>query len=294
MTNINRKKMNGNNNQDANLISLVDMINSNIQNNVTQKLNIPDYSSNSKNNYEQETLDEEEESKQSLNPSSDHQNLLDVNDSGIIQVPNKYEEKPIGSDNNTTSVSSFEYSTPLNDKLDTLDESISSTILRDLKLIYYKLKYVMNPFSKSEQRKVHIRQWDLWGPLLFITFLSCTLSINSSNKSHTIISIFAIFWIGNLLVYLNGNLLNSNIKFFQTICLLGYCLFPLNISAFILAVSHFYEIIRVILVLITLVWSLFSAKQYFKSLVNEEQSILVFYPAILLFLFISWFILVIR
>ena len=143
------KKMNGNNNQDANLISLVDMINSNIQNNVTQKLNIPDYSSNSKNNYEQETLDEEEESKQSLNPNSDHQNLLDVNDSGIIQVPNKYEEKPIGSDNNTTSVSSVNYSTPLNDKLNTLDESISSTILRDLKLIYYKLKYVMNPLDRK-------------------------------------------------------------------------------------------------------------------------------------------------
>jgi hypothetical protein len=268
------------------------MINSNIQNNVTQKLNIPDYSNNSKNNFEQETLDEDEESKQSLNPNSDHQNLLDVNDSGIIQVPSKYEE--ISSDNNTTSVNSSDYITPLNDKLDTLDESISSTIFRDLKLIYYKLKYVMNPFSPSEQRKKHIKQWDLWGPLLFITFLSCTLSIKSSNKSHTIISIFAIFWIGNLLVYINGNLLNSHIKFFQTICLLGYCLFPLNISAFILSVSNFYEIIRVIIVLITLIWSLFSAKQYFKSLVNEEQSMLVFYPAILLFLFISWFILVIR
>ena len=286
--------MSGNDNKDGNLIALVDMINSNIQNNVTQKLNIPDYSTNSKDNIEQETLDEEEESKQSLNPNSDHQNLLDMNDSGIIHVPNKHEEKSIISDNNTASISSSDYVTPLSDKLDTLDESISSTIFRDLKLIYYKLKYVMNPFSPSEQRKKHIRQWDLWGPLLFITFLSCTLSIKSSNKSHTIISIFAIFWIGNILVYINGNLLNSNIKFFQTICLLGYCLFPLNISAFILSVSHFYEIIRVIIVLITLIWSLFSAKQYFKSLVNEEQSMLVFYPAILLFLFISWFILVIR
>ena len=282
--------MSGNDNKDGNLIALVDMINSNIQNNVTQKLNIPDYSTNSKDNIEQETLDEEEESKQSLNPNSDHQNLLDMNDSGIIHVPNKHEEKSIISDNNTASISSSDYVTPLNDKLDTLDESISSTIFRDLKLIYYKLKYVMNPFSPSEQRKKHIRQWDLWGPLLFITFLSCTLSIKSSNKSHTIISIFAIFWIGNILVYINGNLLNSNIKFFQIICLLGYCLFPLNISAFILSVSHFYEIIRVIIVLITLIWSLFSAKQYFKNLINEEQCMLVFYPAILLFLFISRFI----
>ena len=58
--------MSGNDNKGGNLIALVDMINSNIQNNVTQKLNIPDYSTNSKNNFEQETLDEEEESKQWL------------------------------------------------------------------------------------------------------------------------------------------------------------------------------------------------------------------------------------
>ena len=58
--------MSGNDNKGGNLIALVDMINSNIQNNVTQKLNIPDYSTNSNNNFEQETLDEEEESKQWL------------------------------------------------------------------------------------------------------------------------------------------------------------------------------------------------------------------------------------
>ena len=283
--------MSENNNQESNLISLVDMINSNIQNNETQKLNIPEYGNNLK-NIETGNLDEEEESKQSLNPSSDQQNLLDMNDSGIIQVPSKYEDQSISSDNTTTN--SMDYSTPLNQKVDTLNESISSTILRDLKLIYYKLKYVMNPFSSNVDRKKHIQQWDLWGPLLFITFLSCTLAINSKDKSHTIISIFAIFWIGNLLVYINGNLLNSNIKFFQTICLLGYCLFPLNISALILSITNFYEIIRVTFILITLVWSLFSVKQYFKSLTNDDQSMLVFYPAILLFLFISWFILVVR
>ena len=286
--------MNENNNQESNLISLVDMINSNIQNNVSQKLNIRDYDNDPKNK-ESDNLDEEDENKQSLNLNSDQQNLLDMDDSGIIQIPKKYDEQSISIDNNiTTTTNSMEYSTPLNQKVDTLNESISSTIFRDLKLIYYKLKYVMNPFSSNVDRRKHIQQWDLWGPLLFITFLSCTLAMKSKDKSHTIISIFAIFWIGNLLVYINGNLLNSNIKFFQTICLLGYCLFPLNISSLILSITNFYEIIRVTIVLITLVWSLFSVKQYFKSLTNDDQSMLVFYPAILLFLFISWFILVVR
>ena len=59
----------------------------------------------------------------------------------------------------------------------TLDESILTTIKRDLKLIYYKLKYVLNPFSSPLDKRFHLNNWDLWGPLLFITFLSCILSI---------------------------------------------------------------------------------------------------------------------
>lgn len=278
--------MNQNNQQNDKLFGLMDIISDNNENNVHQKLNIPDYSMNSSSKNDPETLDEEEdESKQSLNP--EHHDILDMNDSGIVQIPLD-KNQSISSDINN--LNRNEYETPLTSKTNTLNESIPSTILRDLKSIYYKLKYVINPFSSNTDKKRHINEWDLWGPLIFITFLSCTLAIKAQEKSKIIVIIFVIFWLGSFLIFLNGNLLDSNIKFFQVICLLGYCLFPLNISAFILAVSNFYEIIRFFIVLFTCIWSLFSVEGYFKSVCLPEQKYLVFYPAILMFVFLSWFI----
>jgi len=278
--------MNQNNQQNDKLFGLMDIISDNNENNVHQKLNIPDYSMNSSSKNDPETLDEEEdESKQSLNP--EHHDILDMNDSGIVQIPLD-KNQSISSDINN--LNRNEYETPLTSKTNTLNESIPSTILRDLKSIYYKLKYVINPFSSNTDKKRHINEWDLWGPLIFITFLSCTLAIKAQEKSKIIVIIFVIFWLGSFLIFLNGNLLDSNIKFFQVICLLGYCLFPLNISAFILAVSNFYEIIRFFIVIFTCIWSLYSIEGYFKTVSLPEQKNLVFYPAILMFAFISWFI----
>ena len=282
-------------NFDNKLFALMDIIDGPKENNNTiQKLNIPDYSMNSNSKNMSETLDEEYESKQSLN--SEHHELLDMNDSGIIQIPNKYEEQPqsIGSDENNLNSAENEYSTPLTSKINTLDESISKTILRDIKLIYYKLKHVINPLSSSAEKHRCIMEWDLWGPLIFITLLSCTLTIKSSDKSKTIVTVFSVFWIGSLLVYLNGNLLDSKIKLFPVICLLGYCLFPLNICAIILALTNFYEIIRFLLTLLSCAWALFSVEGYFRSVSSSEQKWLVSYPAILMFAFISWFLFAIK
>jgi hypothetical protein len=273
--------------EDNKFVQLMDIIDSNNENKEHQKLQIPNYSINSSSNNAPETLDEEEdESKQSLNP--EHHDLLDMNSSSIIQNP-LAQNQSISSDDNSTQ---NDYATPLNSKELTLNESISLTILRDVHSIYYKLKFVINPFSSNNEKKRHITQWDLWGPLLFVTFLSCTLAIKAKEKSKIIVIIFVIFWLGSLLVYLNGNLLDSNIKLFQVMCLLGYCLFPLNISAFILAITNFYEIIRFIIVLLTCFWSLFSIEGYFRIVSSPHQKYLVFYPAILMFAFISWFIFV--
>ena len=278
--------------QKENNLLVMDIIsNLNNDNNQKQKLNIPEYNNvNSDSKEAQETLDEEDESKQSLNPKNN--DLVDMNDSGIIQIPMKYDEPPlpISNEGNNFNSTEDEYKTPLTSKTYTLDEAISATILRDIRLIYYKLKHVINPLSSNIERQRHIIEWDLWGPLIFITLLSCTLAIKAKDKSKIIVIIFSIFWFGSLLIYVNGNLLDSKLKFFQVICLLGYCLFPLNISALILAITDFYEIIRLFLVIITCAWSLFSVERYFSSVSVPEQKWLVFYPAILMFVFLSWFI----
>ena len=283
------------NQQKENKLLVMDIISNLNDNNQKQQLNIPDYNSmNSNSKDAPETLDEEDESKQSLNPKNN--DLLDMNDSGIIQLPTKYNDiqQSISNEDNNLNSNDDEYTTPLTSKTYTLDETISATILRDIKLIYYKLKHVINPFSSNNERQRHINEWDLWGPLIFITLLSCTLAIKAEAKSKIVVIIFTIFWFGSLLIYVNGNLLDSKLKFFQIICLLGYCLFPLNISAFILAITDFYEIIRLFFVILSCGWALFSVERYFSSVSLPEQKWLVFYPAILLFIFLSWFIFTIK
>jgi len=175
-------------------------------------------------------------------------------------------------------------------KDNTLNESIKTTINRDLSLIYKKLKLVINPFTSKEVKKNEIRQWDLWGPLLLDMILACTLSFDTKEKSQMTSLIFIIFWLGGVLLYLNANFLGVKTSIFQMFCLLGYCLFPLNISAIILTIFSFNDIIRLIIVMITLVWSIYSSSDYLKIIANQEQIYLVLYPCILFYLYISWFI----
>ncbi len=182
------------------------------------------------------------------------------------------------------------YSSNNNFSKESLDEAIITTIYRDLYSVYIKLILVINPLTSDEVKKKHIRQWDLWGPLLFTVFLACTLAINSNDKSQTVILIFLIFWAGSFLVFLNSNLLGVKISIFQIFCLLGYCLFPLNISSFIFCFIKTNDILKLFFIGLTCFWSLFSVSRFLKNLAGSEQRYLVLYPVILLYFFISWFI----
>lgn len=55
-------------------------------------------------------------------------------------------------------------------ELNTLDEPISDTIIRDLKAVCVKFKYVLHP--KHKDSKMLLKEWDLWGPLLLCTFMA--------------------------------------------------------------------------------------------------------------------------
>ena len=130
----------------------------------------------------------------------------------------------------------------------------------------------------------------MWGPLLLNIFLALTLSFETKEKSQMVALIFVIFWLGGVILYLNAHFLGVKASIFQIFCLLGYCLFPLNLSAIIVTLINFNDIIRLIIVLFTLVWSVYSSSDYLKVITNQDQRYLVLYPFILFYLYISWFI----
>ena len=172
----------------------------------------------------------------------------------------------------------------------TLNESVYSTINRDFKMIYTKLKYVINPFISREEKYKQIRQWDLWCPLFLNIVLSSTLSLNTEDKSQIITLIFIIFWFGGVAIFLNNYFLGVKTSLFQILCLLGYCQFPLNIAAIILTIINFNYIVRLIIVAIFFCWSTYSSSDYLKAITKQDKRYLVLYPCILFYLFISWFI----
>lgn len=106
--------------------------------------------------------------------------------------------------------------------------------------------------------------------------------------------IFVVVWIGSGVVTLNAQLLGGTISFFHSVCLLGYCLFPLNLSAIILAfIGNINGFINLVVVLAGLGWSTYSSIGFMAGLVPASRKSLAEYPVLLFYLFLAWFILVV-
>ncbi|KAJ5087554.1 hypothetical protein N7478_008274 [Penicillium angulare] len=101
-----------------------------------------------------------------------------------------------------------------------------------------------------------LRDWDLWGPLIFCLVLSLFLSIAKGGQSNVVFSgVFCIVWIGEAAVTLQIKLLGGKISFFQSICIIGYTLFPLVIAALLSAIG-LPTIARIPVYLVLVAWSL--------------------------------------
>jgi len=176
--------------------------------------------------------------------------------------------------------------------IDTLDEPVSKTIARDLLSIYSKLIQVLYP-RKSNGREV-LRDWDLWGPLILCILLGVMLSINAPPKQSLAVftSVIVICSLGAFTVTVQAKLLGGRVSFFQGLCVLGYCIAPLNIAALI---SCFVPIIyvRAPVALLAWGWSIWAAVNFLDGTKIEQQRILLaVYPLLLFYFILTWMILI--
>ncbi|KAI0132706.1 Yip1 domain-containing protein [Xylariales sp. AK1849] len=102
-----------------------------------------------------------------------------------------------------------------------------------------------------------LRDWDMWGPLIFCLLLSLLLSFRSRDDQKDIVfsGVFAMVWIGEAVVTLQIKLLGGNISFAQSVCIIGYTLFPLVIAAMCSAV-RLHTIARIPIYIVLVAWSL--------------------------------------
>ncbi|KAJ9086706.1 hypothetical protein DSO57_1000963 [Entomophthora muscae] len=109
--------------------------------------------------------------------------------------------------------------------------------MRDLNLIQNKLKQVFIPSGESAS----LNDWDLWGPLLLCLVLAITLSLKSSSQAETVFTaVFVIVWCGAAIVTVNSKLLGGKLSFLQSVCILGYCLFPLVAASLLSVIFSFF------------------------------------------------------
>jgi hypothetical protein len=137
----------------------------------------------------------------------------------------------------------------------------------------------------------------LWGPLLVCLLLSVTLGFKSSKENASIVfaAVFVVIWCGAAAVTLNAQLLGGNISFFQSVCILGYCVFPLTLSAVGCLFFGFMfssAFIKMLVVGAGFVWSTRASVVFMQQVISEERKLLAVYPVFMFYTFLAWMILV--
>lgn len=185
----------------------------------------------------------------------------------------------------------------------TLDEPIRDTIIRDLKAVGSKFYHVLFPFKEDHKLSL-LREWDLWGPLILCTFMATVLQGHDTSTTSgdgdggpEFAEVFVIVWMGAMIVTLNTKLLGGNISFFQSVCVLGYCLLPLGVSLLFCRIvllagkqGTVLFLMRAASVLAGLVWSVFASMQFLGDCQPKSRKALALYPIFLFYFIISWLV----
>ncbi|KAF8977967.1 hypothetical protein BGZ46_006978 [Entomortierella lignicola] len=177
----------------------------------------------------------------------------------------------------------------LGSAIDTLDEPVSETLLRDLRNVGAKLQQVLYP----KGRKDILKDWDLWGPLLMCLALSIVLSARAQpDQKITVFTwIFIIVWMGSAVVTVNAKLLGGRVSFFQSVCVIGYCLFPLVlVSVVSIVVPSIY--IRLPLCGVAFAWASWASLGFLSDSNLANRRALGVYPLFLFYFVIAWMILI--
>lgn len=174
----------------------------------------------------------------------------------------------------------------------TLDEPVWHTLKRDVLTIGNNLRSVLVPinwdFSNSGAA---LHNWDLWGPLIFMLSLAITLSAGEKKPSDVFALVFTEVALGAIVLTVNVLLLGGDIVFFQALCLIGYCLFPVNVGA---VVCLFVKLrwVRMLTLIVCLVWASAAAVPFIGKTVVERRRALAVYPVLLMYVSIGWLALV--
>lgn len=156
----------------------------------------------------------------------------------------------------------------------------------------------------SEHDKNVLRQlkdWDLWGPLVVCLGLAVVLSFKAPTDQTrlTFAAVFCSFWVGASVVTVNVQLLGGTISYFQSLCVLGYSVFPLLLAAVVVGTfkillgGHGTLVLWLNLCVIAAgcLWALRVSSVFVGLYIPPTRRALALYPVVFFYTFLAWLIL---
>jgi hypothetical protein len=143
-----------------------------------------------------------------------------------------------------------------------------------------------------------LRDWDLWGPLLICLALSILLSLKAPNPkeaSAVFAAVFVAVWVGSAIVTINAKLLGGTISFFQSVCVLGYCIFPMFMAALLILLLRHTPLgigpVNFLWVVIAFLWCTRASTIFIGGFIAKQRRTLAVYPVFFFYTFLGWMVL---
>ncbi|VDO72399.1 unnamed protein product, partial [Onchocerca flexuosa] len=118
-----------------------------------------------------------------------------------------------------------------------------------------------------------------------------------NGKGPRFTEVFTLTFFGSCVVTLNTKLLGGNISFFQSLCVLGYCLLPPGLAA---VICKFIEInpeqtvflfaLRLLVTAAGFIWAIYASMVFISDSQPPRRKMLALYPIFLFYFVVSWII----
>ncbi|VEN59180.1 unnamed protein product, partial [Callosobruchus maculatus] len=119
---------------------------------------------------------------------------------------------------------------------------------------------------------------------------------NTNDGGPEFAEVFVIVWVGSMVVTLNSKLLGGNISFFQSVCVLGYCLLPTTISLVVCRIllllnqTNLLFFMRFAVSMIGFIWATYASMIFLGDSQKPNRKMLALYPIGLFYFIISWLV----
>ena len=134
---------------------------------------------------------------------------------------------------------------------------------------------------------------------LILSIRSGSATLDDDYSSYIFSVVFAVFWFGAIIVSLNTKFLGGNLSIPQSICVIGYCVFPIFLGTVITTIctsimSSLAIWVGVPLMIVCDIWACIASFSFLRNAIELKKRPLADYPIILFFTLFSWFTLVVN